>query len=490
MIDRHCIFELHRLHHEGWSNRSIAEQLGIHRDTVGKYLKDPNPAPAKRKKKATKLDGFTEQIDRMLSEAPGVSAVVILQKLQESGFNGEISMLRKYLRKKRGALKNRQPFIRFESEPGHQMQVDWGHFGSLDYKGDQRKLYALVVIESYSRMMYVEFTHSQKQEPLHQCLFNAFRFFGGTPKELVVDNMATAVIERQGKVIRFNDRFLEFLRPFKISPRACNIRAAYEKGKVERAIGYLRKNFLPLRQFDSLADIQQQVLDWLATTANNRIHQTTGEAPAIRAGQVSLACLPADIEGHYPETGMVKVYKDFSIRFDANSYTAPPWCIGKQLTLKADQKEVRLYHRERLIAIHARCWQRKQRIENPRHLEEAKKRQHRALESAEENLFKSLGEEFREFLCRLAKSSQPLQKSLEKILNLKDQYGKGSLSWAIQKALQHNAIGADYIENILYQEMTPQTTHPRVRVKQESLNQIRLCEPNLAEYDAFIIKRR
>ena len=186
----------------------------------------------------------------------------------------------------------------------------------------------------------------------------------------------------------------------------------------------------------------------------------------------------------------VKVYKDFSIRFDANYYTVPPWCIGKQLTVKASQKSVRLYHRERLIVTHSRCWQRKQRIEHPIHVQEAKKLQRRALESSEENLFKSLGEEFREFLLRLSKSSQPIQKSLERILNLKDQYGKGSLSWAIQKALRHNAIGADYIENILYQEMTPQTNHPPVKVKQASLNQIRLCEPNLAEYDTFILKRR
>lgn len=490
MIDRHCIFELHRLHHEGYSNRDIAEQLGIHRDTVSKYLKDPNPAPVKRKKKASKLDGFLSQIDQILKEAPGASAVVILQKIQESGFTGEISILRNYLRKKRGRSKHRQPFVRFESQPGHQMQVDWGHFGSLSYHGTQRKLYGLVVIESYSRMMYVEFTHSQKQESLHQCLYNAFRFFGGTPKELVVDNMTTAVIERQGKIIRFNDHFLHFLRSFGIMPRACNIRAAYEKGKVERAIGYLRKNFLPLRHFESLEDIQQQVLDWLDKTANQRIHQTTGEAPAIRAGHVSLTPLPADIDGHYPEISTVKVYKDFSIRFDANYYTAPPWCIGKQLTVKADQREVKLYYQERLIATHLRCWNRKQRIEHPRHVEEAKKQQRRALESKEETLFKSLGEEFREFLLCLARSSQPVQKSLERILNLKDQYGKGSLSWAIQKALRHNAIGADYIENILYQEMTPQTNHPPVKVKQASLNKIRLCEPNLAEYDAFILKRR
>jgi len=131
-------------------------------------------------------------------------------------------------------------------------------------------------------MSYVEFTHSQKQEALHQSLLNAFRFFGGTPEEIVVDNMLTAVIERQGSLIRFNDAFLDFLRVFKIVPVACNVRAPHEKGKIESIIKYLRQNFWPLRSFAGLKDVQTQVIEWLNTVANVRIHQTTGQRPKDR----------------------------------------------------------------------------------------------------------------------------------------------------------------------------------------------------------------
>ena len=230
MINERTIFEIHRLKDEGHSYRRIASLLGISRDSAAKYHKTPERRATRRKPKASKLDGFHDTIDSMLTEYPEVSAVVVLQKLRSQGYTGQITIVRNYLRKKRRKQRTRQAFIRFESEPGQQMQVDWGHFGSIDYEGDKRKLYALAVIESYSRRLYVAFTHSQKQETLHQCLFDAFCFFGGTPKELVVDNMLTAVSERRSKIVRFNDGFLKFLRPFKIIPRACNIRSPYEKG--------------------------------------------------------------------------------------------------------------------------------------------------------------------------------------------------------------------------------------------------------------------
>jgi len=257
---------------------------------------------------------------------------------------------------------------------------------------------------------------------------------------------------------------------------------------VERAIQYVRNNFLPLRKFKDLPDINEQVLKWLNETANQRIHQTTGEVPDGRASKLPLRSLPLAESETYPQTESVKVHTDFAARFDQNAYTVPPWCIGRQLTLKADQNEIRLFYKTRKIATHRRCWQKRQRIENPGHVEEALRRKRKAIESGEIALFASLGEEFREFLDGLTKADQPIKKSVRRLLSLKDQYGTGSVSWAILKAIRHNAFGADYIENILYQEMTPTTDHLPVRTKDQTLNQIRLSEPSLAEYDAIIIK--
>ncbi len=488
MIDRQTVFEILRLDHQGLSIRKISDTLCLSRKTVTKYLNNPNPKH-KYAKRASKLDPYKEQIKQLIDADAKASAVVIKQRLQPLGYTGGITILKDYLRTVRPAPAKRIPYIRFESAPGEQMQIDWGHFGSLNYGVTPRKLYALAVIECYSRMLYVEFTHSQKQQNLHQCLLNAFGFFGGSPKELVFDNMPTAVIERQGRLIRFNDAFLEFLTVFKIFPKACNVRAAHEKGKVERVIGYVRKNFWPLRTFTTLADVQAQLKNWLATVANDRVQQTTGERPKERFANVTLRPLPPLLPD-CRETKQLLVHKDFAVRFDGNCYTTPPWAIGKRITLKASQNTVSLYNRQKIIAIHTRCWQKHKRIELPAHKELVKKIQKKLWQDHQIALFASLAPQTRAYLNALADAKQPIKKNVLRLLALKDEYGSSALIYAIEKAISHKAYGADYIENILYQEMTPQRSHPPVKLKDDSLNHIRLAEPCLADYDSLILKRR
>lgn len=472
----------------GLKQRQIAKHLRVGRDTVKKYLEDPDIPFCSKSPRGSKLDPFKDYIAKCLVDDPQVKATVILQHLVQQGFDGEITILRNHLRSVRGKTKHREPFIRFESKPGEQMQIDWGHFGSLSYGEHNRKLYALAVIESYSRKLYVEFTHSQKQEALHQALVNAFNYFNGTPHTLLVDNMVTAVIERDRSLVRFNEVFLDFLRPFRINPVACNVRAPNEKGKIENAIKYLRQNFWPLRSFTDLNSVQTQVILWLDTVANVRIHQTTGQRPHDRFKNVTLRPLP-ELLPDCRETSQVNVYKDFAVRFDCNTYTVPPWAIGKKLTLKADNETVTIYHKQKTTATHHRSWGKRQRIELPAHMEQVRKMKKRLWQDRQIAAFLSLGQDAQDYLDTLLKAGQPVKKNVTKLLCLKDEYGAPSLILAMQKALTYHAAGADYIENILYQEMTPQHYHLPVRLKDQDLNRIRLNEPLLAEYDAYIKKR-
>ncbi|MFW8602462.1 IS21 family transposase [Desulfobacterota bacterium M19] len=322
MIDRCTIFEIHRLADSGLSRRQIALKLRLDRKTVRQYLDNPDLRPKARKKQPSKLDPYLDNIAEIIKEWPDIKGTVALQRLKAQGFTGGITIVRDYLRETQGKKRGKEPFIRFESEPGQQMQIDWGHFGSLSYENGSRKLYCLAVIEGHSRMLYVHFTHSQKQEALHQALIAAFKYFGGSPKEVVVDNMLTAVTERVGSIIRFNERFLDFLRIFKITPIACNVRAPYEKGKVENAIKYIRNNFWPLREFKDLDNVQAQVMGWLRDIANVRKHQTTNEMPVDRIQTDVLARLPTLPDCR--ETLTLKVYKDFGVRFDCMSIRHRP----------------------------------------------------------------------------------------------------------------------------------------------------------------------
>lgn len=488
MINQRAIFDIHRLAHDGFSVRKIAATLGLDRQTVQKYLDHPIAQAAKRTRQS-KLDPFKDDIARLLEADPKVSAAVIRQRLQERGFDGGATIVRDYLSRVRPRLQAKAAFIRFESDPGVQCQIDWGHFGSLTYGHTQRKLYCLAVIECYSRLLSLEFTHSQRQETLHRGLLGAFRFFQGTPKELVHDNMLTAVIEHQGAVVRFNEQFLEFLRPFRINPIACNVNQPQEKGKVEKgAIHYIRHNFWPLRSFTSLDNLQAQAHQWRDQVANRRVHRTTGFRPIERFDPKAMRPLPEFLPD-CRDAAVAKVHRDFAVQFDGNAYSAPPWAIGKTLTVKADHHRVTLYFKDKAIATHARCWERNQRLEAPTHRQAAQQHRQRHWLSPEVAAFIALGDVAKTYLEQLATTQQPLQKSVKKLLDLKDDYGVQALLEALERASHHKAYGAHYIENILYQEMTPQRQHPPVRLKQDHLNQIRLDEPNLAEFDTFILKR-
>lgn len=486
MIDERTIFEIHRLRNEGLPIRRIAQRLSLCRDSVAKYLNDPV-----RKKltfqRPSKLDPFKEEIRRLLEIYPQASSEVIRQRLAPLGFDGGNTIIKDYLRTIRA--KNRRAFIRFESPPGEQVQVDWGHFGSLPYGNTTRKLYCLAMIEAHSRMLYLEFTHSQRQEALHRALLNGFIFFKGAPRKLVVDNMLTAVIERDGPLIRFNEAFLSFLRPFKTVPQACNVRSPHEKGKVEKgAIHYIRHNFWPLRFFKDLADAQSQADHWRDHTANVRLHHTTGERPSERFKPDALMPLPHFIPD-CRDREVAKVHTDFCVHFDANTYTVPPRLIGKDVVVKADHKTVSLYCKDEVVATHERSWLRRHRVELPSHCEQAQRNHPKQWPSDEAAILMGLGETVKAYLESLAAGGLPLKKNIQRLIALKDEYGPSALCQAIEQATAHNAVGADYIENILYQQMSPQRTHPPVRLSQEPLNHIRLEEPSLAEYDAFVIKR-
>ena len=487
MLSRRIIYEVHRLHDSGFSDRSIARQLRVSRKSVAKYLEEPDPVVKKRKARPSKLDPFREMIREMVEECPDIKAPVVWQRIQDKGYDGGLTIIRNRLRDLRGRIKNREPFIRFESKPGEQIQIDWGHFGCISYGDTARRLYGLAILEGYSRMLYVFFTHSQQQEYLHQGLIRAFMYFTGIPRQVVVDNMLTAVTERVGSMIRFNEVFLDFLRKFSIMPHACTVRAPYEKGKVENAIKYIRHNFLPLRTFTGLEDIQNQAQHWLDTVANVRKHETTGQRPVDRLH--GLRPLPESL----PDCSQLLsplVHKDFGIRFDNNVYTVPPWAIGKHVTLKADTVRIRVYYKERLIACHTRCWEKKQRIELEIHREQVKKIKKKLLQDRQVILFLSLGDPALHYLEQLTAARLPIRKNIRGLLQIQDEYGDQALLHGLREALAKKLYGADYIRNILYQKMTPISEHPPVQLKKKELDDIRLTTPQLAEYDAIALKRR
>lgn len=282
--------ELEVLRKHGASIRELAKSTGHSRNTVRRYLRGGaaaghrTPAP----KRAVKLDPFKAYIvARMQAAAPDrIPAAVLFREVRERGYEGGETRVKQFVR---GLVAPPpEPVVRFETDPGRQMQADWASVG----RGSE-KLKVFIATLGWSRMAYVEFCDDEKIETLIAAHENALRFFGGVPSEVLYDNMRTVVLERNtyGRgVHRFHPGFLDYARHAGFLPRLCQPYRAQTKGKVERFIGYLKGSFwvpfvASLRQAGRGPDkhaANAAVARWLREVANARLHATTHEVPAGR----------------------------------------------------------------------------------------------------------------------------------------------------------------------------------------------------------------
>lgn len=279
--------EVRILHRQGKSIRAIAQELGISRNTVRKYLRNEiEPAYSARPERPGKLEAFQTYLqERVKAAHPAIlPATVLFRELQERGYTGSLSLLRMHLRESR-PLTAPEPLVRFETEPGRQCQMDW-----VEFRKGRDRLAAFVATLGYSRASYVEFVTDEKLETLLACHGNAFDYFGGVPREVLYDNMKTVVLHRDayGKGLhQFQPAFRDFAHHYGFMPKLCRPYRAKTKGKVERFNGYLRRSFYnpvasQYRQQGLVLDCQaanMEVWRWLKQVANVRVHATTGEQP-------------------------------------------------------------------------------------------------------------------------------------------------------------------------------------------------------------------
>jgi transposase len=493
MLTTEQINDVHRLYwSEHWSIRRIERHLKMCWKTIRKYLKAPAQGPAVRSR-SSKLDPFKGNIAEWLEKDPKVTAAVIGQRLLPLGYSGGPSILQTYMGKVRPQLALRRAFVRMEPLAGERFEVDWGHFGTLTYSGDTRKLYAFALVDAHSRMLYIEFTHSQSFQTFARCHIHAFAAMGGVARKIAYDNLATAVAEHDGRLVRFLPRFLGFARDYNFFPHACNPASGWEKGKVERAIGYLRRNFWPLREFTDLHDVNRQVRQWLAEVANQRLHRETRERPLDRFQPEALRPLPV-IPYDYRDSTEALVHKDLRLRFDGNRYCVPHRYVGRKLTIKADSGSVSIYDRAQEVVSYARSWRRGQTfgaerfeklLAEERPAARRSQAQQRLLDSLQGVCSRSTVEAW---LRGVADTDRSLSRQIQELLELMRQYGPEDVAGAIEKAAAARAFGADYIANILRQQRSPRRPQPPLRLRDPQLNELATDPISLLEYDAFILE--
>ena len=283
MIEIGEFFMIKELYQKGWTISAIAEETGFDRKTIRKYINQstlPEYPKRKGKVKKRKLEDYENYLLQRLKEGT-TNCVVLLEEITSMGYQGKMTILRDFIKEYR-QKPNKQSSIRFETPPGVQAQMDWAELGEHFIDGKFKRLYVFVLILGYSRMKYMEITTSMDLEHLMKCHMNAFAYFNGVPKQILYDNMKTVVTKHTPTEIRFNRKFEEFLAYYGVVPKACKPARPQTKGKVESAVGYLKKNFMQRKLEPSLVKMNESLQIWLDTVANKKPNQTTKEAPLER----------------------------------------------------------------------------------------------------------------------------------------------------------------------------------------------------------------
>jgi transposase len=337
----------------GVYQKDIAAELGVHPKTVSRALKRGAAPTIGRRRGWKKLGPYAEVVDRLLSE--GVwNAVVIFDTIKALGYAGGYSQLKRYIQPKR-VLQPSKKTVRFETEPGRQMQSDWGETTTM-VGGVMTRVHFIVNTLGYSRRMHVWATDSQDAEHTYEGIVRSFEYFDGVPREVLVDNQKCAVIEhRRSERPRFNPRFMDLAAHYSFAPRACKPARARTKGKDERMVRYIKEHFfVRYRSFESFAHMNQLLEQWLKEVADARVHGTVKEVVAERFAReaVSLSSLRVvryDTAYYEPR----RVGWDAYIDVRGNRYSVPADVAGCEVSIRISFDDVlTVYCGGRQVAEH------------------------------------------------------------------------------------------------------------------------------------------
>src|SRR5689334_7435602 len=351
---------------EHWKIGTIAAELGVHPDTVRNAI-ERELVPHASYVRPSIVDPYLDFIKSTLDQHPRLRATRIYHMARDRGYTGSVVQLRRAVAQLRGPA--REPFLRLQTFPGEQAQVDWAHFGNVMVGRARRVLSCFVMTLSYSRALYLEFFFDQTTENFLRGHVHAFAEWSGAPRVVLYDNLKSAVLERRGDQIHFNPRLLELAAHYHFAPRPCQVRAGNQKGRVERAIRYVRDSFWAGRVFTTLAECNRQALAWRDEVAHQRRwpdDSARSVAEAFAEEQPRLLPLPLH-SFNTDRIEEVRSRKTIYVHFDLNDYSIPPEAVGRSLTLVASDTDVRILDGITEIARHPRSYDRQQSILNPAH---------------------------------------------------------------------------------------------------------------------------
>jgi len=483
----------------GWSHRRIARELDINRETVGKYLRladskpaistpgsDADPAakpaistlgsPAGRQSLCLPWE---PQIEAAVSV--GLSAQRIYQDLVgEHGFSGSYQAVKRFVRQ----LRQTQPvpFVRMEVEPGAEAQVDFGQGAWVMVDGKRKRPHLFRIVLSHSRKGYSEVVWQQTTESFVRCLENAFRYFGGVPRTLVIDNLRAAVTRADWYDPELNAKVAEFCRHYGTVMLPTRPAMPHHKGKIEAGVKFAQNNALKGRSFTSLSAQNLFLLDWESGVADTRIHGTTRQQIGKVFNEVERAKLLSLPAGLFPvfEEAPRTVHRDGYVELQRAYYSVPPEYVGRQVWVRWESRLLRVFNQRReVIAVHVLAEPGKFTTD-PNHLHSPHRR---VIQQGLDHLLdraRLIGVHTGSWAEAMVQQRGPIGvRVLHGLLALAQKHPVKALESAAQKALHHGAWRLRDLRTLLEQAApSPQLdfleTHPLIR----SLDTYQHCVPD------------
>jgi transposase len=458
--------EILRLYHaEKWKPGTLARQLGVHHDTVRRVLAQAGQAPGFDSTRASMADPFVPLIEQTLEKYPTLRASRLYAMVRERGYAGGPDHFRHVVARYRPAPAA-EAYLRLRTLPGEQAQVDWGYFGKRRSGRAERTLWGFVMVLSYSRQIFLRFFFGNAMANFLRGHVAAFASFGGIPRVLLYDNLKSAVLERVGQAIHFNPTLLELAAHYHFEPRPVAVARGNEKGRVERAIRYIRDSFFAARPFTDLDDLNAQATAWCAGIAAERL------CPEDRTRRVREVCadererLLAVPDNPFPceDREETTVRRTPYVRFDLNDYSVPHTYVRRAVVVHATLECVRVVDGSTVIATHRRSWDKGEQVEIAAHVADLvafkrAARYHRGLDRLHHACANAPA-----FFAALAARHGNLGAATTALTTLLDLYGARAVDDALAGALHAQAPHVAAVRQILEQRRHAHSQPPPIAV--------------------------
>ena len=386
-----------------------------------------------------------------------------------------------------------EAYLRLRTLPGEQAQVDWAHFGKLTVGRAQRPLMAFVMVLSYSRHLFVRFYLNATTGSFLDAHVQAFAHFTAVPRVCLYDNLRSAVLERSGDAIRFNPTLLELAAWYRFQPRPVAVARGNEKGRVERAIRFVRDRFFAARRYTDIADLNAQALRWCIEEAAARPcpeDRTRSVRECFDEERPRLLALPAS---PFPseERIAVRVPKTPYARFDWNDYSVPHTHVRRTLEVRATVDAVRILDAGAVIATHRRSYDRGAQVEDLPHIqdlvdEKRAARRHRAMDRLHHATPSAT-----QFFAAAALRGVHLAVLTRGLIELLDTHGAAALEAAMGAALEEDAAHLAAVRHFVDHHRARRGARPPIPVHlpdDPRVRDLRVRPHNLADYEQLTVK--